>query len=394
MTNTPAGIYISIPFCRQKCTYCNFASDVQPASTLNRYLEMLKKEISSQKKIVADTIYFGGGTPGMLERSQLKGILDTVRSSFSIEEPAEVTLEASPENVTTESAEGWASCGVNRVSFGVQSMVEKEIRAVGRTHTTETVSTAFRELRAAGIHNINVDLIAGLPHQTEESWKQSIDQLLAFAPTHFSVYMLEVDDDSRLGRELLKKGSRYHAGAVPTEEQVADFFLIAMDLLRSAGFEHYEISNFALPGKRSRHNLKYWSDAPYYGFGSEAHSYDGESRWANADLLTEYLRLMEVGRSSIVDQHQLGSSEKIEERIFLGLRCRDGLNIDEINAEFRTAVHNNGKSVGLNIRNKYADSIRNFREAGWLMQNDDRLQLTDSGVLFSNEVFAGFLEGD
>ena len=224
----PAGIYMSVPFCRQKCTYCNFASDVFPISLLSSYLRLLESEIiqhsalcqkvglPAREGVLVDTVYMGGGTPGLLTGEQLGSLLEAVRASFHVEPVAEITLEASPENVTPANAAAWAAGGINRISMGVQSMAREELRAVGRMHDAQMVRQAFTTLQAAGIENISADLIAGLPHQTASSWKASLDALLELEPAHLSVYMLEVDEDSRLGREMLEHGSRYHADAIPS----------------------------------------------------------------------------------------------------------------------------------------------------------------------------------
>ena len=388
----PAGIYMSVPFCRQKCTYCNFASDAHAALLLPEYLRLLESEIiqhsalcqkaglPAREGVPVDTVYMGGGTPGLLGAVQLRSLLEAVRASFHVEPGAEVTLEASPENVTPANASGWAACGINRISMGVQSMAREELRAVGRMHDAQMVRQAITTLQAAGIENISADLIAGLPHQTAPSWKASLDALLELEPAHLSVYMLEVDEDSRLGREMLEHGSRYHADAIPSEEQVADFYLLAVETLREAGFNHYEISNFTRPGRESRHNLKYWTDAPYFGFGVDAHSYDGERRWANADSLSTYRETMERGEPPFSHSMALGTQEKLEERLFLGLRRRQGVSLSKIGSEFAVVVSQ-----------RYERPIQEFCEAGWLEQDGDWLRLTDRGLLFSNEVFAGFL---
>jgi oxygen-independent coproporphyrinogen-3 oxidase len=387
-----AGIYLSVPFCRQKCTYCNFASSVQPFSELPRYLQALETEIarhgefwqqagvSDSNEVSADTVYLGGGTPSLLGGEQLRSLLHTVRATFPLEGESEITLEASPENVTPNAASIWASCGVNRVSLGVQSMVSKELRAVGRMHDAETVAGAVAVLRRSGIENISVDLIAGLPHQTKESWETTLLGVLALQLPHVSAYMLEVDEDSRLGSELLHQGTRYGAAAVPSEEQVAEFYRAACEQLEQSGYQHYEISNFALPGRESRHNDKYWTSIPYFGFGVDAHSYNGEHRWANADSLAEYLQRIESDRSAIVDCKRLGMAERLEERFFLGLRRRQGVRISELSREFGPAA-----------LHRVEPRIAEFCEAGWIERGKDILRLSDTGVLFSNEVFAGLL---
>lgn len=387
-----AGIYLSVPFCRQKCSYCNFASEVHPSSHLPRYLRALQTEIADRARLwrmagipssedpPVNSIHLGGGTPGLIQPEQLAELLRTVRASFPLDPAAEITLEASPENVTAESAAAWASSGVNRVSMGVQSMAERELRAVGRRHCADTVARAFSILNSAGIDNLSADLIAGLPYQTEQSWDASLEAVLRLEPAHLSVYMLEVDQDSRLGNEILEQGRRYRAAAVPSEEQVAAFYCAAMERLRAGGYEHYEISNFALRGRESLHNEKYWTGAPYFGFGVDAHSYDGERRWAGTDSLDVYLQKLESAEPPTVDLRILSAQEKLEERFFLGLRRRQGVRASRLNLDFDVDVHQ-----------KYSARIEEFREAGWLQTDGDWLRLTDRGLLFSNEVFAGFL---
>src|SRR6202050_1494968 len=278
----PLGIYISVPFCRTKCSYCNFASDVFSRAVCDRYVDRVCSDIASAPQIATemggqlerevDSIYLGGGTPTVLEAAQLERIFSQVRSQFDLQVDAELTVECAPGTLTAAMVESLLRCGVNRVSLGVQSFVDQEAAAVGRPHKRATVLEDVARLRAAGITNINVDLIAGLPHQTAESWEFSLAEAIATGAPHVSVYMLEVDEDSRLGREVLAGGTRYHAQFVPEEEAVADFYGAACERLASAGIMQYEISNFARAGFESRHNLKYWTRLPYFGFWVDADS--------------------------------------------------------------------------------------------------------------------------
>ncbi len=249
------GIYISVPFCRTKCSYCNFASDVFSRAVFDRYVDRVCADIAHAPRIAqqmggqfereVDSIYLGGGTPTVLEAGQLQRVFDAVREQFSVRPDAEVTVECAPGTLAPEVLQGLLQCGVNRISLGVQSFVDAEAAAVGRLHKRSTVRDDLGRLRAAGITNINIDLIAGLPHQTAESWQQSLDETLATGASHVSVYMLEVDDDSRLGREVMAGGTRYHAHFVPDEEVTADFYLAACERLEANGIAQYEISNFA-----------------------------------------------------------------------------------------------------------------------------------------------------
>src|SRR5579863_9936864 len=278
----PLGVYISVPFCRTKCSYCNFASDVFSRAAFQRYVERVCGDIENAGKTAVemggrldrtvDSIYLGGGTPTVLDPGQLEQIFAALRREFSVQPGSEVTVECAPGTLSPGMLEGLLRCGVNRVSLGVQSFVDQEAAAVGRLHKHSTVNDDIARLRAAGITNINVDLIAGLPHQTAESWQTSLHETVASGAPHASVYMLEVDEDSRLGRELIAGGTRYHAHFVPDDDATADFYLAACRALAASGISQYEISNFARPGFESRHNLKYWTRQPYLGFGVDAHS--------------------------------------------------------------------------------------------------------------------------
>src|SRR5580658_4257300 len=320
----PLGIYISVPFCRTKCSYCNFASDVFSRAVFERYVDRVCTDIENAPQVAAemdgqmeravDSIYLGGGTPTVLDAAQLERIFAAVRQQFDVSPEAEVTVECAPGTLSGAVLESLLRCGVNRVSLGVQSFVDQEAAAVGRLHKRAVVLEDITRLRAAGITNINVDLIAGLPHQTAESWEFSLAETVATGAGHVSVYMLEVDEDSRLGRELLAGGTRYHAHFVPDEEAVTDFYQVACDQLAAAGIRQYEISNFARAGFESQHNLKYWTRQPYFGFGVDAHSMlplsaiEGEAvRFSTADALEKYvaaspLERTEVSRGSALEE--------------------------------------------------------------------------------------------
>ena len=306
MKQVSLGIYISVPFCRTKCSYCNFASDVFSRAVFGRYVDRVCLDISNSIGVAnqmcghldaqVDSVYLGGGTPTVLEPAQLRRIFSAVGGQFRIESAAEVTVECAPGTLTPELIETLLECRVNRVSLGVQSFIDQEASAVGRQHKRATVLDDIVRLREAGITNINVDLIAGLPHQTQESWNESLGEAIATGVPHVSVYMLEVDDDSRLGRELIAGGTRYHAHFVPDEGAVANFYEVACAELEASGIAQYEISNFARVGGESRHNLKYWTRQPYLGFGVDAHSmlYSGDDateavRFSTADSLDRYV---------------------------------------------------------------------------------------------------------
>src|SRR5271165_4391395 len=269
----PVGLYLSVPFCRTKCSYCNFASDVFSKTAYENYVARVVEDIGQARETAsamecvldhdADSIYLGGGTPSILDPEQLVRTFDALRMHFSIAPAAEVTVECAPGTLTPALIDTLLRCGVNRVSLGVQSFVDQEAASVGRLHKRATVLEEIARLREAGLANINIDLIAGLPHQTAESWTYSLAEVIATGAPHVSVYMLEVDEDSRLGRELIAGGTRYHAHFVPDDEATADYYSQACDTLDAAGVAQYEISNFARPDRESRHNLKYWTRQPY-----------------------------------------------------------------------------------------------------------------------------------
>jgi len=390
----PLGIYISVPFCRTKCSYCNFASDVFPRAVFERYVNrvcadianapQIAEEMGGQIEPAVDSIYLGGGTPTVLDAGQLEWIFGAVRRQFDVSPEAEVTVECAPGTLSPTMIESLLRCGVNRVSLGVQSFGDEEAAAVGRLHHRATVLEDIARLRAAGITNMNVDLIAGLPHQTAESWELSLAETIATGAPHVSVYMLEVDEDSRLGRELLAGGTRYHAHFVPDEDAMADSYLAACDRLQSAGIAQYEISNFAREGFESRHNLKYWTRQPYLGFGVDAHSMLLSAtpevdavRFAPSDSLEQYMSNAGLQRTPVSRRAAL------EESFFLGLRLTRGVSMREIAAKF------DGKAVD-SARSAIAELV----EGGLMEQRGDLVCLTARGRLLSNEVFERFILAD
>ena len=442
------GIYVQVPFCQTKCTYCNFHTGVVASSRFAPYVEAVCREIREYRELLkaagvdgslgcmpgrnalvreadetasetlrrpaseggpyadadlwVDTVYIGGGTPSLLDSGHLQSILDAIRETFgegadgeerggrkSGGEPPhsqiggatdeggargikEVTLEADPETVEREKVEGWVRAGINRVSFGLQSFSDKELVAAGRMHRRADIYRAVPILREAGIRNISFDLIAGLPHQTKESWRQSMDELAVLAPEHVSVYLLEIDEGSRLGKELLLGGAKYSAGAVPSEDEMADYYETAQEVLRAAGYHHYEISNWAKPGFESRHNLKYWRREPYLGFGAGAHSFSGTERWANAHDAAAYVTAVQGGRLP-VDQHETLTAESaLEEELFLGLRQLDGIDLGRIERDY-----------GVRLTGRFDP----LASAGLVEREGSVVRLAPERLSVSNEVF-------
>jgi oxygen-independent coproporphyrinogen-3 oxidase len=400
-----AGIYISVPFCKAKCTFCNFASGVFGVERMQQYVGRLCEEIrgagaAAEKNgahllRAVDSVYFGGGTPSLLTGAQFREIFAGLRGEFEVANGAEITLECAPGQLSDETLEELLSQGMNRVSFGVQSFVDRETAAVGRLHTRLQCEAEVVRVRAAGVAEINVDLIAGLPHQTAESWAYSVEQAIASGAPHVSVYMFEVDEESRLGKEMIEKGSRYGASAVPLEDETADWYQEACVALDAAGLHQYEISNFAREGHASRHNLKYWRREPYFGFGLDAHSMlradKGAVRFANTSDLEEYLGGGAVANadgltvlawradaSGAVDR--IGEAEAFEEALFLGLRLNEGVSLGSLRGQFgETMVH------------AAMPALLEVRDAGLLELNSEWMRLTAHGRVVSNEVFSRLL---
>lgn len=384
------GLYISVPFCKTKCSYCNFASDVSSRTVFERYVAAVSAEIGHATQTAdqmggslgraVDTIYFGGGTPTLLNGTQLERVFVTIRQNFDVLTGAEVTVECAPGTLTSSGVESLQRCGVNRVSLGVQSFDDKETASVGRLHKHATAIDDIARLRSAGISNVNVDLIAGLPHQTADSWEASLDQVISLDVPHASIYMLEVDEDSRLGRELIAGGQKYHAHFVPNEDLTADMYEIATERLNAGGIQQYEISNFARAGFESRHNLKYWTRQPYLGFGVDAHSMlcsaapDSAVRFSNCDSLEKYLA------GAAKERTPLSSEDALQESFFLGLRLNRGVDLDVVKLEF-----------GKNQVSAYNQSILDLRNAGLIEKDAANIRLTFRGRMLSNEVFEKFI---
>ncbi|MCC6262416.1 MAG: radical SAM family heme chaperone HemW [Bryobacterales bacterium] len=366
-----AGVYISWPFCAQKCTYCNFASGVEKPEIQKKYLDALCLHLSRQEwPFLPETVYIGGGTPSLLRPEELARIVESIPGRPW----REFTMEAAPGSLQPQWVNEWVRLGVNRVSLGVQSFVEKELRQTGRRHNARTVAEDCELLRRAGIGNFNLDLIAGLPFQTEESWEESLAWLDRLQPPHASIYMLEVDEDSRLGLEILGQGSRYGAGAVAPDEDITARYERAATFLGDLGIPRYEISNFARPGFRSLHNLKYWRMEPYLGFGVDAHSFDGAMRWGSPEEVRDYVTYVRRGAPREV---AVEKSRPLEERFLTGLRLDEGLPVDFA-------------ALPEALRSRIETAI----DHQLLVWNGKVLRFSSRGILVSNEVFEGFLGAD
>ena len=393
------GIYVQVPFCQTKCTYCNFHTGVMARERFAPYVEAVCQEIREHRELLrgagvrlgasckvkedsqewlshrVDTVYLGGGTPSLLEAGDLGKVLGAIQDAFK-SELEEVTLEADPETVEQEKAAAWVCAGINRVSLGVQSFSDKELTAAGRMHRRADIHRAVPILRVAGIRNVSFDLIAGLPHQTRESWEDSLSELIAMGPEHVSIYLLEVDEGSRLGKELLRGGLRYSAGAVPSEDEMAEFYELAQARLRDVGYHHYEISNWAKPGFESKHNLKYWCREPYLGFGAGAHSFSGTQRWANAHDAAAYVKAIESGRLPVEQLEEVTAERALEEELFLGLRQLDGIDVGKLEREY-----------GVRLEERFEP----LASAGLVERAGSVVRLAEEKLSVSNEVFVELL---
>ncbi len=340
---------------------------MQPKELEEQYLPALLAEAAAHRwEWTPDTLFIGGGTPSAMEPAPFEHML----AGMPGRPWREATVEAAPGSLTREKVSAWARAGINRASLGVQSFNKSELARTGRRHDAAVVRHDVDLLRELGIGNINLDLIAGLPGQTDASWRASVEAVIELGVPHVSVYMLEVDDDSRLGSEIILGGKRYGAFDVPGDDQIAGFYEYAVDELARHGIARYEISNFARPGAESLHNLKYWQRAPYVGFGSDAHSFDGATRWQNVETATEYV---ERFRKSEPIRAETTTPDPIEEKFFVGLRLSAGVVPDASDWQ------------------RFGPAFERFLSGGVMERDGDRLRLTPRGIMISNEIFQEFL---
>lgn len=396
------GIYVQVPFCASKCSFCNFSSQVAPRGVFEAYVQALVREIERLADVDAvvgvapsgdgddepprlldlpvDTVYWGGGTPSMLGSERLARIVAALERRFHFAPPVEFTIEVTPGSADERELDRLRSLGINRLSIGAQSFEDNELASVGRLHSAAETAQLVHSARRAGFTNISLDLIAGLPHQTRASWLHSLEVAAALAPEHVSVYLFEVDEKSRLGRQVLSHGTHYHADTVPDDEFMAEAYESARYFLADHGYQQYEISNFAPPGFESRHNRKYWRLDPYLGLGAGAHSFDGRQRWSNETRPEVYQARLEGGNFPIAEVRHLSREEQIEEFFFLGLRERAGVDL--------------GAAVdrwGATVLGRWQPAIAALHAQGWIEESGGRIRLPERGQLVSNEIFQEFL---
>lgn len=387
------GVYVQVPFCASKCSFCNFSSKVAPSSVYDAYCSALLTEVGMLPQVYAreeitptlcdlmvDTVYFGGGTPSLLGAQRLHRIVHAMRARFQFSDSPEFTLEATPGSVDRAFCDSALEFGINRLSIGAQSFNNRELRSTGRLHSAEDTRVMVHTARQAGFKNISLDLIAGLPYQTNHSWLASVDDALRLEPGHISIYLFEVDEKSRLGNEVLRHGRHLHAEAVPGDDFMAAAYEQARELLACHGYVQYEISNFALPGRNSRHNQKYWRMDPYVGLGAGAHSFDGARRWANITAVETYQENVLRGDSPIAENRALSAREQLEEFFFLGLRQKDGVNLQTARRQWGDL------EVG-----RWEPKLSALARQGWIDRRDDRICLPASAYLISNEIFQEFI---
>lgn len=372
----PLGLYVHIPFCAAICAYCNFTRGLRDDAVMRSYVDALVLEIQrAGDGAAADTIFFGGGTPSLLEPDEVARILDALRAAFRLAPGSEVSLEANPESATPERLAGYRTAGVNRLSLGVQSFLDAELARLGRIHSAEEARQAFSAARAAGFDDINLDLMLWLPEQSVDDWRMSVEALIRLDPDHVSCYMLELYPGAPL-REIMVRAE----WATAPEEDVATMYCWALERLEAAGYRHYEISNLAKAGRECRHNLKYWSDGEWLGFGCGAHSTRAGTRWRNLSDTRAYVDAVQRGRSPGVDHRHLAPDERFGEAAFTGLRLAAGLDLEAIRSRY-----------GVDLEQRYGAQLRPFLHEGLVVREGSRLRLSRQGMLLSNEIMQVFV---
>jgi oxygen-independent coproporphyrinogen-3 oxidase len=371
------GLYIHIPFCSSICNYCNFNRGLYDEDLKKRYVEALTADIgrTAGPEEAADTIYFGGGTPSLLDPADIASVIRVVRDRFAVASDSEVTLEANPETVDREKLERFRDAGVNRLSLGVQSFRDSELRRLGRVHSADRARQAVRDARGAGFENVSLDLMMWLPGQSVEAWLTNVDALIAAEPDHASLYLLELYPNAPLREEMARGG-----WSLAPDEDAAEMYLRAMAQLEAAGLVQYEISNVARPGRPSRHNLKYWTDGEWLAFGCGAHGTKEGVRWKNVAGTADYVSRVTSGESVEAERRELTSDERLEEALFMGLRLNAGIDVESL-----------GRRYHIDVFARYGEALEPFHEAAWLVREGPRLRLTREGMLMANEVMAVFV---
>jgi oxygen-independent coproporphyrinogen III oxidase len=382
------GLYVHVPFCGSICNYCNFNRGLFDESLKSRFVEALLREIRAGGRgegrealapyplpLTPDTLYFGGGTPSLLTPSEIGSIIKETRSSLGLTADAEITLEANPETVTTDTLEQFRSAGVNRLSFGVQSFLDDELQRLGRQHSAGRAVQAVELSRAAGFENVSIDLMMWLPGQDVAQWLASVDAAIDVNADHLSLYILEVYPHLPLKQEIDR-----HGWTRQPDDGAADMYESAMARLDAAGYEQYEISNVCRAGRESRHNVKYWTDGAWLGFGPGAHSTWGGARWRNVASTEDYTNKIGAGETVAVDRRALTPDEQVGDALFTGLRLNCGVDTDLLSMRY-----------AIDVWGRFGERLSPFLDSGILLKRDGRLRLTRQGMLLANEVMAVFV---
>jgi oxygen-independent coproporphyrinogen-3 oxidase len=370
------GLYLHIPFCSAICNYCNFNRGLYESGLKDRYVDALAQEIrAAGTGEPADTIYFGGGTPSLLEPDEIARLIGVCREAFDVAPASETTLETNPETSSPARMEQFRAAGVNRISFGVQSFREAELRRLGRIHSAERARAAVREARDAGVDNVSLDLMMWLPQQTRDDWRESVEALIEVDPDHASLYLLELYPNAPLKEEMARSG-----WSLAPDEDAAAMYLWSLARLDAAGYRQYEISNVARPGRESRHNLKYWQDGAWLGFGCGAHSTRDGRRWKNVSSTEEYVARVASGAPLVVERRVLTPSERLEDALFTGLRLADGIDLAAIGARY-----------AVDVWARFGEALQPFVDERLLVREGPQLRLTREGMLVANEIMAVFV---
>jgi oxygen-independent coproporphyrinogen-3 oxidase len=374
----PLGLYVHVPFCTAICNYCNFNRGLFDAPVKERYVASLIREIEGVGTVgrrQADTIYFGGGTPSLLDPDEVAHIIGACERTFDIADEREVTLEANPESITVERLAAYRAAGVNRLSIGVQSLRNEELQRLSRLHDSARARKAVDEARAAGFDNVSLDLMMWLPGQNVGEWLESVDEAMALGPEHMSLYLLEVYPNLPLKDEMVRAG-----WLQAPDDDAAEMYVTAMDRLEAAGYQQYEISNVARPGRRSRHNLKYWTDGEWYGFGCGAHSTTAGERRKNVSSTAEYISRVDRSEPVVTEVRRLADKERLGDALFTGLRLTEGVDLAAIRARYR-----------VDVWQRYGRDLQPHVRAGLLHHDSGRLRLSRHGMLLAHEVMVVFV---
>jgi oxygen-independent coproporphyrinogen-3 oxidase len=382
------GLYLHIPFCQAICSYCNFNRGLYDAELKARYVPALAREIrEAGDGRDADTIFFGGGTPSLLDPVDISLLLEACRAGYRMTRDTEVTLETNPETVTVDRLAAFRQAGVTRLSFGAQSFDNAQLIRLGRIHDAARIGTAVDAARRAGFENVSLDLMFWLPGQTRPSWQQSVDRAIALEPDHLSFYLLELYPNAPLKEAMARVRGASGSGASDpadwiqaSDDEAADMYLDALERLSAAGYEQYEISNVSRPGFESRHNLKYWTGGQWRGFGCGSHSTVDYRRWQNVAGTVDYVERIEQGRSVAIQMHAVAGKARIEEALFTGLRLTGGIDRRAFSAKY-----------GLDPWADYGERLSEAVDAGLVWRRADSFGLTTHGMLMANEVLSVFV---